>query len=215
MLPCGVQERTPKRAFRLKTALSGRLPTLLTQVEPTWLSNVRAFLLMKKALTVTICLLVCVLLAGCSTLSPFADIVVSAEPEDTVTVYVSGAVEKTGYYTIAVGETYFFAIEQAGLLPFGYIVDGEKIVRQNQLWIYVGYYLDGGYYDSINVNGVLVTQHLPVANVSDEVVLLLKNYVETNGKIRNNADMKLALGEYYEDNFYKFYVDEVDYEATR
>ena len=169
------------------------------------------FLQMKNKFLIVLLSIVILCLSACSPRAP-EDV---GEPGGEVlhTLYICGAVETDGYFQIASGNDYFFAINQAVLLPQGVYPDYVYRIVDGQIaTVIVPFHVDGVKYDSINVNGMFVLARLPVDGVDEQVINALADYIEQNGKISNRNEMKLALGNFYNDNYYKFYVSEGDYE---
>ena len=71
--------------------------------------------------------------------------------------------------------------------------------------------LDGTEYFSVNVNGGLILTRSRIDGIEADIINKLADYIETNGKITNRNMLKTALGDDYEDNYYKFYIDIDDY----
>lgn len=90
--------------------------------------------------------------------------------------------------------------------------DGHAAVSNGQV-IIVGFAEGDGRYYSVNANGAFVAARMDVDGVSAEVVNALADYIEAHGKVHNRTELRAALGDYYQDNYYKFYVSEVDYRA--
>ena len=158
-------------------------------------------------------------LGGCdgSTLSPWGEKNApnNVHKPTNYSVYVCGAVENEGYYQVSEGGTYFQAIEQAGLLQqSSFSPNFYSIVTGDQLAVAVRYTQNDVVYECVNLNNASLVLGLPVQNVPDEVVGKIANYIANYGKIHNKSQLRTALGDDYEDNFYKFYVAEADYEAV-
>ena len=63
--------------------------------------------------------------------------------------------------------------------------------------IIVDYVVGKTRYSVANVNGMYVVSRLGVDNVETDVINMLADYISSNGKIRNNADLRSALGDKY------------------
>ena len=168
--------------------------------------------------TVILFLAVCVTLCSCDGVldSPLGDVEIPPQPSvETIRIYICGAVENEGYYETVAGANYMDVLRLAGLLSQSVLptlnssfVDG-KITK-----IIVNYYDGETACDSINVNNAWIAARMPVKGLSEEVVNKLADYIELNGKIANQQQLKLALGQDYADNFYKLFVAEDDYEEV-
>ena len=135
--------------------------------------------------------------------------------DKTYTVYVYGAVENEGYYSVQKGDTYYQAIAQAGLLPQSALTPNyHSIVTDAQLSVVVHYTEHGKYYECVNVNSVAFLWGIDVPNVSNRVVAKISDYLQIHGKIHNEAELRAVLGDDYKDNYYKLYVAEADYETV-
>lgn len=77
--------------------------------------------------------------------------------------------------------------------------------------IIINYIQNGLVFYSVNVNGASIIYRLNVENVSEKIVNKIADYIELNGSISNRTKLRAALGEDYEDNYYKFFIDEQDY----
>ena len=67
----------------------------------------------------------------------------------------------------------------------------------------------------MNVNGAAVKHNLSAENISAEIVEKLHTYLTNYGKITNKQVLKQILtAEEYQQNHYKFFVTEADYEAN-
>ncbi len=170
---------------------------------------------MKKFVIIIIVLLL-LCFTGCKIDDSLADQQVPDTNADTLlNIYVCGAVEKEGFVVVNVGNDYFYTINQAGILPVTKVPSfGDQLVSKSRNVVVVDYVENGVTYSCINVNGPLVTRRAEIANVDDFVVDLLADYIEQNGTIRNRAMLQQALGEYYQHNFYKFFVGVDVYEKA-
>ncbi len=155
-----------------------------------------------------------VFFSGCSSSAPFQDVPLSETTVLPLRVYVSGAVEQSGYYFVDVGSNYYAVLEQAGLVAESFVQNANYIVSQSDLHFYVEYVSNGTHYSSINVNGERVLQRKAVNDISEDTICLLADYIAKNGKIHNNADLQKALGNSYNKCFYKFFISEADYEIA-
>lgn len=175
---------------------------------------------MKKYLLIVLVLILalCVIFGGCdvSKLSPWGEKSTQNKGDHAATysVYVYGAVKNEGFYQVQKGDTYYQAIMQAGLLKQSKLTANYySIVTDTQLSIAVHYVENGTEYECVNVNGRAFEQGLDVPNVAAEVVAKIADYVQKHGKIHNQSQLRAALGDDYETNYYKMYVAEEDYEA--
>lgn len=167
--------------------------------------------------TVILLLVICVTLCGCVYFgAAFSDIEVPNQPKsEKIRIYIYGAVQREGYYEVEVGTDYMEVLALAGLLPQSIVptlsssyVDGTITVLP------VGYYDGDTARSSINVNSILITSRMPVDGLSVAVVNKLADYIEIHGKITNKHQVLEALGDDYDENYYKLYVAEIDYEEV-
>ena len=133
--------------------------------------------------------------------------------QQTVQVYVCGAVENSGYYFCRVGDTHISVVQKAGILPQSYLSSDlyETKITKNTTSILVNYVNDGQRAFAINVNTTLTTLFDGVFT-SDQVQNLMTAKVQL-GTITNLQQLKPYLGDDYFLMYYKLYVDEVDYET--
>lgn len=130
----------------------------------------------------------------------------------TRTLYVSGAVLNDGFITIPQLCDYKTALEIAGVTDFSVISNNLTApISVSCDSVIIGFKIDGKEFRSVNVNGGFVALGQSVDGVENAVINKLADYIETNGKITNRKALKLALGDDYGDNYYKFYIDVNDY----
>ncbi len=168
---------------------------------------------MKRNSLIIVLLICLVAFCGCSmTLKP---VNVSKNPnanKSKYTVYVSGAVATDGYVSVVVGSDIYAVLSKAGLLDCSQTPENSTaLVTEQTSNIIVNYRQNNRTYYSVNVNGAAIIYRLNVENVSEEVVNKLADYISQNGPIGNRAKLREALGEDYENNFYKFYIEQKDY----
>ena len=170
---------------------------------------------MKARLTTTVIflLILCLTFCGCDVGFHFMAIEIDDVSQQTYRIYVSGAVERDGYYDVISGTDYLNLIQLAGILsvtvlPFMYteVIDGSVIE------IILDYYDGNQVRSSINANSVLIALRGEVEGLTDDVVNKLADYVELNGSFTNKQQVELALGFDYADNYYKLFIAEADYE---
>lgn len=188
----------------------------VNQVEPIVKSGCGGifFILMKKTLVSILILILCFTFCGCSSnLIPFKDHRAEAVTARKFKVYVCGAIRREGYVEVDEGADYNTVISLAGAIQqtvfptnsFILIkVDGEVLNLQ---------YYDGGLFrDCINLNGGYIQMRWDVEGIDADVINRIADYYDAHGKITNKEILKEILGEDYQDNYYKFYVDKDDYE---
>lgn len=167
--------------------------------------------------TVILLLIVCATLCGCGTWgAPLGKVEIPNQTNSpTVRIYISGAVERDGYFEAVVGEDYTEVLRRAGLLNESILptlsssyVDGSVTV------IYVDYYDGETVHESTNVNGLTIAAHIDIDDLSIEVVNKLADYIQTHGKISNRQQLAQALGSDYTANYYKLFIAEYDYEEA-
>ncbi len=127
-------------------------------------------------------------------------------------LYVSGAVVNDGYIVIPQICDYRTVLDKAGITDYTAVPANLKALVNNYVDSFVADFIcDGKVCSSINVNGAFVTSRIEIEGVSGEVVDKLADYIEANGKITNRLQLKSALGDDYQENYYKFYIDVADY----
>lgn len=129
-----------------------------------------------------------------------------------VSVYIDGAVENSGYHSIAEGTDVQTAVLGAVLCEYGVLpTNGLEFVSDKML-IIVDFVDDNGNRRScVNANGLAVRCRAEIEGISAVVVDVLADFLEQNGTVRNRHDLAKALGRHYQQNYYKFYVSEEDY----
>lgn len=170
---------------------------------------------MKRLIVLLLILAVATSLVGCrDDLSPVKDKPINGGNNRTVRVYVDGAVEDPGYYDVAVGtDVQTVILTKARLCLNGVLpADGHVAVSNGQS-IIIGFAEGDGRYYAVNANGAFVAARIDGNGVSADVINAVADYIEAHGKVHNRAELRAALGDYYQDNYYKFYVSEVDYRA--
>ena len=160
-----------------------------------------------SALLIVACLFLCC----CS--APYAERAVTSKSPTYFDIYVSGAVEKDGCFSVIAGSDYGSLLTLAGTLDGLSAVPDyiSRFVTPSFSEVIVGYVLDGVTYDSVNVNGALIIARLPVDNVEYRIVNKLADYLETYGTVTNRDILRKALGSDYESSYYKFFISRQDY----
>ena len=167
---------------------------------------------MKKFIGFVLLLILCCALCACD--YPLKEVELPNKSMPVNTVYISGAVKNDGYFELEAGADYFALASAAGMLAETLMPDNPSLVVDGKITTIVFDFIHNGIAtDSINVNGVLVTNRFPIDCVSCEIIDKLADYIEYNGVIANRRELKIALGDDYEDNYYKFFISEQDYEA--
>lgn len=177
---------------------------------------------MTKRFAAIFIILLAVALASCGCIpTPFAEQTIESggksnipSGEPTRKIYVSGAVIHDGYLTLPQICDYKTLLEKAGVTAYTAIpIDGLSSAIPEALdSVIFGFVLNGVTYPCVNVNGAAVKLRLEIDGVDEYVVDKLADYVELNGKITNRDSLALALGDDYDGNYYKFYIDIDDYE---
>ena len=134
----------------------------------------------------------------------------------TYKIYVCGAVAKEGYYEVAAGDTYLDAITQAGLLPESWIPESfATVVNGSTSFVVVNYVENDEVKYCINANHEFIAKRYSIADLPEEVVNKLADYIAANGAITNKDVLRSVLGKHdYQNYHYKFYVAEADYEEV-
>lgn len=127
-------------------------------------------------------------------------------------LYVSGAVTNDGYVEVPQICDYKTVLETVGIVDYSVLPTNlsDSIPGKNESLI-INFYQDGRICYSVNVNGLFVTSRLSVDGVDSDIINKIADYIQNNGVIKNRSQLKLALGDDYDENFYKFYIDETDY----
>lgn len=167
---------------------------------------------MKKILAILFVALFFVL-CGCG-LSPNKE----SEHDDFSAVefklYVCGAVEKEGYVVVRQGADVNAAIALAGIAQKASLpTSGSCLVECDGVIVVDFFDEQGNVCSPTNCNGLAVKNKLPCDGIPQNAVNAVADYIAAHGKIKNRAELKLALGDLFADNFYKFFVEEADYEA--
>ena len=148
------------------------------------------------------------------TTSPYQGQTIPNKQSKTYKVYICGAVQKEGHYVVDEGTTIAEAIALAGILSQTIFPTNSQIFVQSDMQIVVDYHQDGQNYNAINVNGAYTLSNLPPQNIDAEVVQRLHDYYTQHGKIANKQVLEQILGQQlYQQNYYKLYIAEADYEA--
>lgn len=166
-----------------------------------------------RAFAIAVVLTILFCLCGCDmSLAPFS--IQNNETKVIHKVYVAGAVENEGYYYVTEGTARRDVIAQAGVLAQTVLPDGidEFITKDTE--IYLDYSENDVTRSPINVNGMFVIYNIPVEGVDANIIEIISNYINQNGKITDRETLKLVLGERYQNNFYKFFVGAEDYAAA-
>lgn len=171
---------------------------------------------MKKYLISLLILILCFVCCGCSSdVTPFDERETQVKPSQKIKVYVCGAVENEGYLEVDEGTDYAAVVALAGILPQTvYPSNPNLIIRQEGVVLALQYYNDIEPCDCININGTYVAQRLSVKGIDADVIDRIADYREAHGDITDKGLLKEILGEDYQDNFYKFFVSERDYEKV-
>ena len=171
---------------------------------------------MMRKLTIFVLIVAVLLLASCKVEPPLGDKDLPTSGTDNqLNIYVCGAVQNEGYVTVNLGADYFSVVNKAGIIEQSKMPSfGDQLVDNKHMVVVVDYLLNGVTYSCVNVNGALVVGRTKIVNVDQAVVDMLADYIENNGKIKNRAMLQKALGDYYQDNFYKFFVGVDDYEKA-
>ena len=129
-------------------------------------------------------------------------------------VYVCGAVAQEGYVEICEGADYFQLVCLAGYLPQTVMPDNPHMVVEKGVTSLAVRYFDGEKFCyCTNVNGQAVRDKSEIENVSAQTVNKIATYLEANGKITNKTQLANILTyDEYQNNHYKFYVSEADFE---
>ena len=128
---------------------------------------------------------------------------------------VCGAVQNEGYYIVPEGKTVADVVAMAGLIDETIMPENATTYIKNNCQIAVDYHQNGATFSCLNVNGATVKYNLPAENISADIIQKLHTYLTNYGKITNKQVLKRILtAEEYEQNHYKFFVTEDDYEAN-
>lgn len=175
---------------------------------------------MKKFATILLLVAICLSVCSCNVnnlfyerLMPLADDELPDRQSHIYKIYVYGAVADEGYYYAVEGATYSSLVISAGLLDYSLLPGDEFAYVDGKVsQLPVCYYCDGVKCYPVNVNGAIITYRLHRDEIPDYIIDLIATYIETNGKITDKTQLKEILGDYYDDYYYRFYVDRSDYE---
>lgn len=167
-----------------------------------------------KKFVATILIACCLLFSACN--FPFEDVTTPDIQPKTYTVYVCGAVENEGYFTVDEGtDVQSVLLLAIPLKSAVYPTNPTSLVTESTKQLVVDYSLDGKTYSCVHVNGYYVTAQTEIANVSSDVVRKIAEFIKQNGKITNKNQLKDILTEQeYLENYYKFFVSVDDYEKA-
>lgn len=127
-------------------------------------------------------------------------------------LYVSGAVQTDGYITIPQICDYKTLLSIVGITDYTVLPeDLTKLIDCNVDVYIANFTYDRVEYFSVNVNSEYIVARLSIDGVDSAIVNKLADYIEVNGAIANRNQLKLALGDDYADNYYKFYIGKLDY----
>lgn len=130
-------------------------------------------------------------------------------------VYVCGAVQTEGYFVVEQGTTIAEVITLAGLLPQTVLPQNAQSFVQTNCQIRVDYHQNGTNYSVINANGLVVIFNTQAQNIDADVITKLHDYYTNHGTITSKSILKQILSpEEYQQNHYKFFVQESDYATT-
>lgn len=191
------------------------------------------FLQMRKKRVVLILLLLAISFVLCGCISqPYTEQVIKVNGDANVTpdspnssnvdnnrdesnnrvLYVSGAVQTDGYITIPSICDYKTLFELVGVTDYTLMPeDVTKLIEDNVGSYIANFTCDGVDYVSVNVNGGHIIARLNIDGIDLTVVNKIADYIEVNGVITNRNQLRLALGDDYENNYYKFYIGKLDY----
>ena len=168
--------------------------------------------------TVILLLVFCFTLSGCGgdTDAPLGNVEVpSQSAASTVRIYVCGAVEREGYYDVEIGVDYYEVFRLAGILPqSAFPTLSSSYVDGSVTAISVGYYEDDTRHDCSNANSPYIVARMKVDGLSEDIVNKLADYIDAHGKIANKQQLREALGDDYDGNYYKLFIAEKDYEEV-
>ena len=154
-------------------------------------------------------------LCGCTNISPYAPHVLQNKVPEQVTVYVSGAVQNEGYYTVQAGTSYSALVFGAGILPQSVLPQYYTDTIDGSVEEIIINWFDGTKEcSSVNVNSPLIANRLFVEGISDSVVNKIADYIEIYGKIVNKQQLQSVLGDDSNEYLYRFFVAKEDYEKA-
>ena len=131
------------------------------------------------------------------------------------TIYVCGAVANEGFVQVVEGASVDKAISLARILPQTVLPNNLQMLITEKDTVLILNYLDGTEIrNCVNVNGTLIARRATVPGIDVDVINKIADYYFSHGKITDRTLLKGILGDDYQDNFYKFYVDVNDYEKV-
>lgn len=178
---------------------------------------------MKKSICLILLLCLTCTFAGACFPRPFVEQIISvkidsdkADDSDDETnvrmLYVSGAVVRDGYVAVPQICDYKMLLETVGIAEQAKLPeDIFRLIAPNIDRYIADFMREGVAYSSVNVNGAGVLARREIDGVDFAVVNKLADYIEKNGAITNRNKLKLALGDDYDENYFKFYIDKLDY----
>lgn len=126
-----------------------------------------------------------------------------------VTVYICGAVENEGEYTLEYSTTFANAANSATVTPNSDLSElYSQQVTEATTFILVPYFDENG--DTqypIELNHEYFNQIAKAAGIQANVIELINAYRSKFGLFSDKKQLKDALGELYRDNYYKFYLE--------
>ena len=160
-------------------------------------------------------LILCLIFGSCCNGFLLDEIELPKQTVRTFTIYLSGAVERDGYYKVQSGTTYYELFQLAGVLDETVLPSFcSNLIDSSTSFVWLDFYDGQQHLNSVNVNGKLIEYRLEIDGISPDVVNKIADYIEQNGKVHNRQQLRNALGSDYEDNYYKFYITQDDYEKV-
>ncbi|MCM1289302.1 MAG: hypothetical protein NC132_01430 [Corallococcus sp.] len=171
---------------------------------------------MKKRIILILLLTLCFVFSGCAQkMSPFKEHEADAKMPRKFKVYVCGAVEREGFVEVEEGADYDAVIALAGIIPQTvYPTNPRLLVKEDGEVLTLQYYDGSSYRDCVNLNGGYIQYRLKVDGIDIDIINRIADYYDTHGKITDRNLLKDILGEDYQDNYYKFFVNVQDYEKV-
>lgn len=126
---------------------------------------------------------------------------------EVYTVFVCGAVQKSGYYTFELGDTYYDVLNRAGLIEFSYLQNMDNMISSDVSEILCNFYEDGKEVYPINVNSDYFAQLYGEANIQPDIANKIIDYIKVNGKLTNKTQLlEFLTQEEWAKVYYRIYV---------
>lgn len=170
----------------------------------------------KKFLNIVFVLIfiLCLVFSGClQSFSPLKEYTTEYVIPRKFQIYVCGAVLHEGFVEVQEGVDCGYVISLAGVITQTvFPADPKLLINQSVKVLLLQYHNVDKTFACINLNGDVIRYRLLVEDVDADIINKIADYYDLHGKIVNKNLLKEILGDDYQDNYYKFFVDVDDYE---